>query len=160
MNNRKSLRNFLPYLLLIFSGVLIITSCGGGGGGGQVDSPTPTSPPNAEPSQLTLGISPASLPDDIPYTPYNQMVTMTASGGKLPYRTFSCTVSNAPELNTIVERQNTMSPTGTCNIFGTPTKDGTYTATFTVVDDAQAVVSVSTSIICKNQAPSGQSVPL
>jgi hypothetical protein len=149
MNCCKITDKTLSFLLLFSLAMTGLVSCGGGGS--QANSPNPSNPPDPQnppslPSQLTLVISPDSLPDDIPYTPYEQIVTMTASGGKLPYRTFSCTVSDGSQLYTLVEWLNSMSPTGTCKIFGKPTKSGMYTVTFKVVDDAQSVVSVSASL--------------
>ncbi len=82
------------------------------------------------PGQLSLGLSPTSLPTGTVGIAYSQTVTMTATGGTSPY-TYSCSGSGVVGISA----DNFGS---TCTISGTPIDTGTYYVNFIVTDNASA----------------------
>lgn len=86
--------------------------------------------------QLSLSLSPTTLPSGTVGTAYNQPVTLTASGGTSPY-SYSCSGSGVAGI--------TASYDGKCYISGTPSAAGAYTVNASVTDSVSATASSSIS---------------
>jgi len=106
--------------------------------------------PTTIPAQLELSIDPTTLPSVTINTPYNQTVSMTASGGTSPYL-YSCTVANGSALSTSVSSTGSTTGSVVCTISGTPLSAGTVTLNFTVTDSAN--VSASAGPLSVNVSP-------
>lgn len=108
-----------------------------------------TPPP---PGALSLSLNPTTLPSGTVNTAYNQLVTMTASGGTPPY-IYSCSGNGVAGLSAV-------SINNTCTISGTPTSSGTYTITFNLTDSSGVSASNSISLNISSGTTGGKYIDI
>jgi hypothetical protein len=128
--------SILFVMLLCLTG--LFSSCGGGGGGGT--------------AKLSLSIDKTSLPTATVNVPYNQTVSMTASGGTPPYL-YTCTVSSGAGISVSVTSAGATTGGVSCLISGTPLRAGAATINFAVSDNAQASLSAGSLSVTVLSAP-------